>query len=518
MLKVTRKWRPSLALVISMVCLCLVALPIVGVLGARLSSNQFARETERSLLAQAAVFAEVYAKAFAEHQPSPQVGHEMSPEHIAFLAQDYHPIPPKLDLFRGQVSPPRPDPVTTSNEVDPPYAKISGELSHLAAKAKKTTLSGYLFLDHSGQIIASSGSMAGSFAHVPEVAQALRGDTGTLLRYRDDQTKRHVMNSLSRDTSYRVFVAHPVVLENRVIGAVYLSRTPMDLRKFLFQERYTLGLLAVFMVLSAALVGALLWRLISRPIHDLSRQSRDVASGVKQVPSPVPHYGVQELADLGDNVVSMASTLSERSAAIETYTTHVTHELKSPVTAIIGAAELLADSNPDMAGDRYKKLVSNIQEEGQRMNALLGRMRELARVSVQTDRTPTLLSDMVAAASVEFSDLEVNLQVDPDTCLPLSKDQGQIVLHHLFQNALQYGATEVTMTFDIISNSLLIADNGSGISQKNRARIAEPFFTTRRDAGGTGMGLAIVAAILDQAGARIEALPVETGATFRLEF
>ena len=328
-LTIRKKWRPSLALVIALVCIALVTLPIIGVLGARLSSNQFARETERSLLSQAVIFSEVYAASFSELQPAPDTGYVLSAEQRDRLTQDFHPIPPSLDLLRSEVAPPRPDPVSSPEPLAAPYTAISETLSQLAISAKKTTLSGYVFTDHTGRIIASSGSVSGSFRHVPEVSQALQGQTVSVLRYRDDPSRRHLLNSISRDTSYRVFVAHPVVLGDRVIGAVYLSRTPMDLRKFLFRERFTLGFVVVFMLVSAIGVGWMMWRLISKPIRDLSSQSRDVASGLKPIPDPVRHYGVQELADLGNNVVSMAATLSDRSTAIETYTSHVTHELKS---------------------------------------------------------------------------------------------------------------------------------------------------------------------------------------------
>ncbi|MEM6339613.1 MAG: HAMP domain-containing sensor histidine kinase [Pseudomonadota bacterium] len=518
MLNIKQKWRPSLALVIALVCIALVTLPIIGVLGARLSSNQFARETERSLLSQAVIFAEVYAAAFSGLQPANDAGYVLSAEQSERLHQDFHPIAPSLDLLRSEVSPPRPDPLASDEPLDAPYEAISQALSQLARSAKKTTLSGYVFTDHSGQVIASSGSISGSFLHIPEVSQALQGETVSVLRYRDDPSRPHLLNSISRDTSYRVFVAHPVVLGDRVVGAVYLSRTPMDLRKFLFQERFTLGSVAVFMLVSAIGVGWMMWRLISKPIRDLSSQSRDVASGLKPTPDPVRHYGVRELADLGNNVVSMAATLSERSTAIETYTSHVTHELKSPVTAILGAAELLSDGPSAVPGDRNQKLVHNIQEEVLRMNALLGRLRELARASVQTDPTPMSLADMVRAASAEFSEHVVDLHAPPETYPPLSKDQGHIVLHHLLQNAFQHGATRVEISYKATSNSMIVADNGTGISPRNSSRIIDPFFTTRRDQGGTGLGLSIVAAVLKQAGAVIEVMAPKQGASFRIRF
>ena len=152
------------------------------------------------------------------------------------------------------------------------------------------------------------------------------------------------------------------------------------------------------------------------------------------------------------------------------------------------------------------------------MNALLGRLRELARASIQTDPTPSVLSDLVQGASAAFSDLGIELHAPPQTHLPLSRDQGQIMLHHLLQNALQHGATLVDLTFDAESNSLIVSDNGTGISPRNSARIADPFFTTRRDQGGTGLGLSIVAAVLKQADATIEVMTPKQGASFRIRF
>jgi len=85
------------------------------------------------------------------------------------------------------------------------------------------------------------------------------------------------------------------------------------------------------------------------------------------------------------------------------------------------------------------------------------------------------------------------------------------VMAHLVGNAKAHGATHVTAEFT--GETVIVADNGSGISAGNRARIFDPFFTTRRDAGGTGMGLAIVRRMLAAQGASI-ALGEGSGATF----
>lgn len=90
------------------------------------------------------------------------------------------------------------------------------------------------------------------------------------------------------------------------------------------------------------------------------------------------------------------------------------------------------------------------------------------------------------------------------------------ILTQLLQNAQAHGATDVTLTYG--SQRLQIADNGSGIDAGNRSRIFDPFFTTHRDKGGTGMGLSIVRAMLDAAGAEIKLVDSPTGTAFEIIF
>ena len=515
---VIRKWRPRLSLVIGLVCVLLVALPVLALVSARLTANQFVREIERSLLAQAAIYAEAYALSYATLAPAPAQGQIVSEAQRARLDAKYHPVEPKLTADADEILPPRPDGLPTPDALDFPYAEISGALQTLAIQAQKTTLAGYLAVDAAGKTVAASSARAGlSFAHLPEVEAALGGEIVTSLRYRSDQTDLHPLNSISRDTRYRVFVTHPVIVGDRIVGAVHLSRTPVDLKKFLYLERHTLIRVGVIMLLGSFVVGFLLLRLISGPIRGVVRQSQDVVSGLKPVPSPLRRYGVRELAEMGQSVISMAQTLSNRSDAIKTYTAHVTHELKSPVTSIIGAAELLGTAEA-MPQDKRDRLVANIHAEGVRMNELLGRLRELARATAAPDGQPGALPNILEEVRREHPTIEIVDASDRNGAAPLSLEQGVILLSHMVQNAHQHGASKVTVAYDPEEQRLTVRDDGNGISSGNIARVAEPFFTTRREAGGTGMGLAIVAAILAQAGGALKARESDQGAHFEITF
>ena len=94
-----------------------------------------------------------------------------------------------------------------------------------------------------------------------------------------------------------------------------------------------------------------------------------------------------------------------------------------------------------------------------------------------------------------------------------------IVLGHLAENSVEHGAKHLTLTVDREDSKtvLTVTDDGSGISQGNTDRIFQPFFTTRRASGGTGMGLDIVRAMLEAHGTTIGLVPSDNGARFRIE-
>ena len=90
---------------------------------------------------------------------------------------------------------------------------------------------------------------------------------------------------------------------------------------------------------------------------------------------------------------------------------------------------------------------------------------------------------------------------------------------NLFDNSLHHGASVVRLTAKVGAERLWLSvqDNGQGISPANRERIFTPFFTTRRNEGGTGLGLEIVASLLKAYNANISLGSAEAGAEFILE-
>ncbi len=261
---------------------------------------------------------------------------------------------------------------------------------------------------------------------------------------------------------------------------------------------------AVFIVaagsfLATLVLGLLLWRLILAPVQALAAKAQAIRGGA--IPEGLEHYGTPEIGELAQDVLDMADVLQSREMAVRSYTDHVTHELKTPLTAIRGAAELLeAEDLPEEA----RRLVQTIGGAEKRAVKLLGAARQIAAARMPEHQGTTLLKECIPSLQQRLSTTELDVLNDTVE-LPLARSGLDVVLGHLSENAEQAGATKLCLDAGNTDDGawLRVWDNGPGISSGNRAQVFEPFFTTRRDSGGTGMGLAIVQTLLLAHGARI---------------
>ena len=268
----------------------------------------------------------------------------------------------------------------------------------------------------------------------------------------------------------------------------------------------TAWLIVWLALISAAILGALLWRLVLRPVTALTVHAQAMKSGRTQTPPP-RQFGTPEFSALGQSVIDMGESLNNRANGLRAYADHVTHELKSPLTAISGAAELLQG---DMKPADRDALASTIKDAAIRMERLLADLRRHAQAGQRPDKGEVQLSEVAAA----LSDLEVS--VTDDGTVPMPPDDLQATLTQLVQNAAEHGATKVSLAWD--GEVLRVHDNGTGIAQGNQTRVFDPFFTTTRAQGGTGMGLSIVRALVAAHGGKIALVPSETGTAFEIGF
>lgn len=256
-------------------------------------------------------------------------------------------------------------------------------------------------------------------------------------------------------------------------------------------------------VLVATLVLAwMFWRILLNPVTALRGRITGLREGAEDALDPLDHYGTSDMQALGQSFLDMGRSLRGREAVLRGYADHVTHELKSPLTVIRGAAELLG--SPDLPAAERDRLTQRIEAAADRMTALLDAQRAFARA-----QEPNL------RGQVRLSDVAEGVDVVQDGIVPLTHDVLQLVLDHLVGNARAHGAKTITVSYD---GKLVVQDDGAGISEGNRSRIFEPFFTTRRAGDGTGMGLPIVRRVLEAHEAEIALVPSEVGTRFEISF
>jgi signal transduction histidine kinase len=281
-------------------------------------------------------------------------------------------------------------------------------------------------------------------------------------------------------------------------------------------------LLAAFFA-SAALTGLvsllLSWH-ITRPLRQITEASQTIARGEGGRHLAPKGFAPAEIHTLAESLSTMTTQLSDRAVYIAEYAANVTHELKSPITSIKAAVELLREEGREMPAEQRDKFLGNIQAGASRMERLVGRLLELARIqsAPKTSETVEVKPFLVRLASFYDDQVKLDLSEAPAT-IEMNLDHLDSAVRNLLDNAVRHGAGELV---DLVTRTdggrlaLTVRDRGPGISEANQKKVFDRFFTTERDAGGMGLGLAIVQAVAETRGGEVRFETGEDGTEFTL--
>lgn len=503
-----RHW-PALRLrtLLFLTLLFVAALPGIGAVFLRVYENTLVQQTEAELIAQAAALAGAYRAAWPEPYADPPRG-PLRPER------------PTIDLRSMPVLPEQPDARPSRRTPDPRAARAAAALKPVVVDTAKTTLASVRILDVRGTVVLGRDDVGGSYLHLPEVAAATIGQTRTALRRRGDYQPRYALEWLSRASNIRVHYVRPVVAGGEVIGVLMLSRSPRGLFLGIYQDRGKIAVGVALIFLTLLFLAGLLSRGIARPIEALSQATQNVARGAVEVPEPPPTAAI-EIRNLYVSFAAMADRIERRSRYLKDFAAAVSHELKTPIAGIKGALELIAE-HPEMSKEERRLFLSNAGAGADRLSHLLRRLLDLARadmaVAPEDSATPAegpVLKVADAHRRPGFA-VDVSLAGLPPVAAPA--ELLEAVIETLVENSRQAGASEVTIAgrADGSKVRMLVADDGQGIAEADRERIFEPFHTSRRGEGGSGLGLSIARSLLAACGGTIAALPSGRGARLEL--
>ncbi len=401
-------FRPRLRTILLIVNLAVLVLPLGSLLFFRIYENQLVRQTESELISQGAVLAASYRQEVLERQSAiDSYGRKTTPLPTEKLGDFvYVPILPQLDLTAADPLPERPDGKTNSVPPDPTALAASEKLTAIISEARKSTLAGLKILDFNGVEVAGRFEVGQSFAHVQEVALALNGKYASVIRKRGPRKTLPGWSSISRGTSIRVFVAYPIIYQNRLFGVAYLSRTPNSILHHMYDQRRTIFFAGLTILGLTLLLALLTSATIARPINRLIKRARAIAKGDVEAMTPMRRPGTQEMAMLSKSFSEMALTLHQRSEYISNFAAHVSHEFKTPLTSIQGAAELLEEHYETMSSEERKRFTSNILGDTNRLSLLVTRLLELAQAdSITPDGGVTIIAEGLNELAAKYGQL-----------------------------------------------------------------------------------------------------------------
>ena len=506
-----RHW-PALRLrtILFGVLLFTAAMPGLGALFLRVYENTLVRQTEAELVAQAAALAATGQALWSGGPPpaTPQPGRD----------DGYRPETSTVDLRSTPVLPERPDPTPTGQQPDLAAVEAARTLDPIIRETTRTTLAAILLLDSRGRIV--DGPYAGtSHAALPEVRAALAGRSATTLRRQGGYHPRYDFEWLSRASGLRLHYARPVMVGGQVAGVLLLSRSPRVLFRGLYEDRgkIVFGICLIFGIL--VVLSGLISRGVTRPIESLSAASRAVSSGRGRIPE-APTTAAVEIQALYQDFRAMAETIARRSRYLRDFAAAVSHEFKTPLAGISGAIELLQDHHDEMLPEERRRFLGNISSDAARLSRLVTRLLDLARADMAAPEAgaagdPALPARRVADA-LAGEDFQIRLSLPPTLpAVAVPEATLEAVLTSLIDNSRQAGASSVVIAAEVEPGGLrlTVTDDGPGVAAADRERLFEPFFTSRRAEGGTGLGLPIARSLLAAHRSEIDLGEAMTGTT-----
>jgi len=320
-----------------------------------------------------------------------------------------------------------------------------------------------------------------------------------------------------------LFLTEPIRHDGDVVGVVYVTRSTRPVLAELYKIRTGLiEVLVVALVLTLLLTMLLAWS-ISRPLSRLARAARRIAGGERGVEVPVGGGG--EIRDLGDAFATMTAKLDARMRYISDFTADVAHELKSPLTSIRGAAELLGEGAADDPEAR-RRFLANIGLDVERLDRLVMRLLELSRIDASQEPMEdfdlgAMIERVVARTDSEEQPVQVRWHTPVRRWNGREEDLERALLN-LVENGLRFSDEGVPVEIHVRQVpenrlALEVLDRGPGVPEADREKIFERFFTTDADRMGTGLGLAIVKSVALAHGGSIELVEADGGGSlFRL--
>lgn len=311
----------------------------------------------------------------------------------------------------------------------------------------------------------------------------------------------------------------PIKIDETTVGWIITARdefmeNPAE-AAFLDRIQTTLIIGAIGAVAVSLLLGILLTRTLTHPIRELTTATRAVSEGNYE--QRVSVRSKDELGELATSFNIMSTELAHSVNLRRQMTADIAHELRTPISVILGHAEGVHDGVLPPS----KETFDIIREEAQRLERLVEDLRILTRADAgeltltRHHISPLCLLDQVVAAYRPIAQKKhIALDVETPTELPdilVDIDRMKQVLGNVINNAIHYTPADGHISLIAAQSQtdveFRVQDSGPGIEPDDLPHVFDRFYRTdksrQRDSGGSGLGLAIAKSLVENHGGKI---------------
>ena len=372
----------------------------------------------------------------------------------------------------------------------------------------------FLFVSE-GRIVASS-LQPGAAQAIDVAKPRAQGSDGGLERVRAGGAEYSMLGTTLAD------------VQGRTIGQLYILRSFETARQHIATLRRNIVLIWLLAVLLGLGLTYGLARRVLEPVRELDLGAAEVARG--NFDYRVPVESEDELGRLAKAFNAMCASIQdgrrelirrERISTIGRLSTSIVHDLRNPLAAIYGGAEIMMDG--ELSPEQVQRLAGNIYRSSRRVQELLQELVDVGRGKSQSPEV-CRLKDIVAAAcdvyagAAEAQAVSVRVQVPETIELPLERARMERVFLNLIDNALgampSGGSLEIAAETSGRSVLVRVQDTGPGIAPQIRTLLFQPFVSVGKK-NGVGLGLALSQqAVLDHGGELWVDSEVAVGARF----
>ena len=324
-----------------------------------------------------------------------------------------------------------------------------------------------------------------------------------------------------------MYIAAPINIEDSIIGSVSVMKPINSLEGHLVTESFQLQRYAFALLLLALLIGYLLSLWFTHSLNRIAHYANAMAAG-KNVTPPILQDA--RLNDLTQSISNMRSQLDGKEY-VENYIHGLTHELKTPITSIRGAVELMTEEMPEK--DR-QLFLSNINTSNQRMSRLVDRMLSLAQLeglkelvsSSKFDLLPTI-KRLLQERKQLIEEKDLKILVDDLESFECVGDRVLLsqALANLIDNAINFSQRESNIHVELTSEQRVrkkmiqvsIVNQGDAIPSYAEAKIYDRFFSlpsqhhSNERTKSTGLGLSFVKEIMKLHGGHVVVANTKNG-------